>query len=66
MAVHLTEAQARKLGFKPTKSKSKKKGMGRGKAETRCTTCGVVCAGETAEKRHNDQTGHGRYEVVLG
>lgn len=65
MTVHLTEAQARKLGFTPTKSTSTKKGMGRGKAETRCATCGEVCAGETAEKRHNDETGHGRFEIPL-
>ena len=67
MAVHLTEEQARRFGFKPAKKSggSKKKSMPRGTVETRCATCGVLCPGETAEKRHNDETHHGRFEVVL-
>lgn len=64
MSVHLTEAQARKLGFTPAKSKSKKKGMARAGAKTRCCTCGEVFTSDAAETRHVEEARHFRYEGV--
>lgn len=66
MAVYLTEAQARKLGFTPKKSGgTKKKGMGRGGAATRCVACGEVFTRDVDEDRHLAETPHRRYEAVL-
>ena len=65
MKVYLSEADAKRLGLTGKRTTKKGKGMARGKSETRCSTCGEMCAGETAERRHNDETGHGRFEVVL-
>ena len=31
----------------------------------RCCTCGEVFTGETAEARHNKETGHARFEAIL-
>lgn len=63
--VHLTESQARQLGLTKGGARKKSKGMARGTEVTVCSTCGVECAGETAEKKHNDETKHSRFEVKL-
>lgn len=64
MSLHLTPEQARKLGIEAPKSKSKRKGMARAGAKTRCVTCGEVFTGDAAETRHVNEARHYRYEGV--
>lgn len=61
----MTVAEARAAGLLDQKPASKKKASPRGKDPTRCHKCGELCPGETAEKRHNEQTGHARFEWPL-
>ena len=72
MTVRLTAAQARQLNIPGVDPTPAARGKGRRRDRTTvpdrecarnvCTTCGLRLAGETAEARHNLETGHGRYQ----
>ena len=69
----ISEAEAVRLGLiepgtvgrKSGKKKPSTKGMGRGGAKTRCTTCHAEFTGDTAEERHMTEHKHYRFELVL-
>lgn len=63
--VHLSEAEARRAGLIAPISKRTRTAEPRAKAEGRCCTCDERFTGETTERRHNQQTGHARFEMVL-
>lgn len=67
MPIYMSEDEARRSGLlKGTKPSTRKKGAARReKDQTRCATCEEVMAGETAEKKHNEETGHSRFESIL-
>ena len=66
MTVRITPAQARALGVDtPNSRRRSTRRTASGPYRTRCTTCGDVFVSEAAETRHLDDTGHGRYELVL-
>lgn len=64
MVIKLTAAQARALGVASTPQKKRARAAVAAKecAPNRCTTCGEILAGETAEDRHCRETGHHRFE----
>ena len=73
-AARLSQAQARQLGL-PGVERTTPKRKGRKKdrstvadkecARNVCHACGETMAGETAEARHAEGTGHARYESSL-
>lgn len=65
MTIRMTEEQARKAGLLKDPSTSKRKGMGRGGAKSRCAACGEEFTGDAAETRHLEETKHARYETVI-
>lgn len=60
--VHLTEAQAEKLGIKTAGKKKSKKGMGRGGAVSICATCGERFTSDKKETEHMEREKHYRFE----
>lgn len=64
-SMSVAEARAAGLLDQPAKASKKKTRAARGTDPTVCHTCGLSCPGETAERRHNEQTGHARFEWPL-
>lgn len=68
MTVHLTEAEARRLGIKGApaarRKTTSKAAPSADCAPNRCCTCGQIFTDETAEARHNADTRHARYAMV--
>lgn len=66
MTVHLTEAEARRLGFtakaraRPTRRTEPRAG-----AVTVCHVCGERFSTDAAETRHVEATRHARYQLEL-
>lgn len=67
MTARLTPAEARALGLTEKKPPKKTGKTVRAKdcLPNRCVTCDETFTGETAERRHAEQTGHLRYEADL-
>ena len=63
MTVHLSEADARRLGFTKGKTKTTRKAAGRDGARSRCA-CGEEFTTDAAETRHV-APGHHLFESVL-
>ena len=66
MAIHMSEQEARRAGLITKKASTRKTGAApREAGSTRCATCLETMAGETAEKKHNEETGHARFEMIM-
>lgn len=39
--------------------------MARRKTTSRCCDCGAIFTSEAAERRHSDEEGHSRFEIVV-
>lgn len=66
MTVHLTPAQARKLGITPPAGKRRTRTATTNCLPLRCCTCGEVFTRPVDENRHFDTNPtHRRYEAVL-
>lgn len=61
--LHLTEAEARKLGITAKTTRTKTRRRAPGLHRTVCQ-CGLECFSDKEEERHVDETGHARFEVV--
>lgn len=67
----MTVAEAKAAGFldgpvKKPRVRSKDYSEDRGPYDWRCTACGTTGHGETAAKNHQADTGHCRYETIIG
>ena len=62
----MTVAEAKAAGLLDAKpQRSTKRAAPRGGSWSRCCTCGEIFTGETSERRHSDDNGHHRFEMVL-
>lgn len=66
MAARITAAQARKLGIEAPAGKVRTRKTAKGPYRTVCCACETEFHTEASETRHLNETGHGRYRLVLG